>query len=264
MTSLCKDYFLLLLRIFDPACVFFREAILLFDCTQAPVGVSVDHAKASRPPSTRPILCGVTSWPNLLCDVNPQPSRTLPNGFVLCSRPTWYFPKPSIYCWSPVQVINGLTELWVSVTKKGHMLWAELQKESLDWKLSHSNSRCCLKVTIIFCSNVNLFLIDCWIYCCSSSYWTQGAPNIHMKCSESRMSKPFVYILLHSSLALAPHQNWCSGVVSSQKKHTADRRHLVTCFSSCIFKFYQAENAWQVKAGQITVPFHLRVHVQRL
>lgn len=117
--------------------VFFREAIMVFDGTQTPAGVSVVHTEASPAPSSFLFLCGVTSWRSRLCDVNPWPSWALPNGFVLCSRPTWYFPKPSIYCWSPVQVINGLTELWVSVTKKGHMLWAELPKESLERKLSH-------------------------------------------------------------------------------------------------------------------------------
>lgn len=35
-------------------------------------------------------------------------------------------PKPRIYCWSPLRVINGLNELRVSVTKKGHVLRTEL------------------------------------------------------------------------------------------------------------------------------------------
>lgn len=137
--------------------VFFRGAIMVFDGTQTPAGVSVVHTEASPAPSSFLFLCGVTSWRSRLCDVNPWPSRALPNGFVLCSRPTWYFPKPSIYCWSPVQVINGLTELWVSVTKKGHMLWTELPKESLDRKLSHPDGSQCPKVTIIFCSNGDSF-----------------------------------------------------------------------------------------------------------
>lgn len=110
--------------------VFFHE-VMVFDGSQAPAGVSVVRARASAAPSFFLFLCGVTSWRNRLCDVNPWPSRALPNGFVLCSGPTWYFPKPSIYCWSPAQVINGLTELRVSVTKKGHILWAEWPKQSM-------------------------------------------------------------------------------------------------------------------------------------
>lgn len=158
-----------------------------------------------RPLCLHPLVLSCVVWPHgqTSCVM-----WTLPNGFVLCSRRTWYFPKPSIYCWSPVQVINGLTELWASVTKKGHMLWTESPKESLDWKLSHPIGSRCLKVTIIFCSNVDLFELFGY------GNWTPWAQNIHTKCSESSVTKSFVYIHWHECLALAPHPNLCPVVWS--------------------------------------------------
>lgn len=112
--------------------VFFHE-LMVFDGSQTPAGVSVVRARASAAPNLFFFSCVV--WPHgetasVMWTLG-RPARALPNGFVLCSGPTWYFPKPSIYCWSPVQVINGLTELRVSVTKKGHILWAEWPKQSM-------------------------------------------------------------------------------------------------------------------------------------
>lgn len=73
--------------------------------------------------------CGVTSWLNRPCDANLfGPSRATTKWFcAACSGPTWHLPKPGIYPWSPRRVINGITELWVSVTEKGHILWSELR-----------------------------------------------------------------------------------------------------------------------------------------
>lgn len=49
-----------------------------FDGPDEPEGVTAVHLTASSV-----CWCGVTSWLNLICDVNPRPSQAAPNGFVL-------------------------------------------------------------------------------------------------------------------------------------------------------------------------------------